>query len=300
GAVKGAVTGPSFAMSSSRGPPKDMTEVRLTPEERQVVVDSIVVPGHVLEVKNPRDIFESVGVPKDLNSHQKSPQHAGLSAIDKASWVLLPLLKASPSHPLAPETLEHVMYSILRGWVKNLHWNWWLFWPKTSSRANNYPRILEMLQIIDDAIGEDSQEAAVVPEDDAAAERDESGEIMDAWGIQQPESIEEKLRAKRKAVLLDLQDKQVQIEDSDEEPAPDADPGEQLVAAHGEAPEALVPAAPLPVAPEAARAAATADAVAYVPRPESADAARPHIYIYIYILQTLNPERTLHLQPYKP
>ncbi|CAE7429863.1 unnamed protein product [Symbiodinium sp. CCMP2456] len=213
------------------------------------------------------------------------------------------------------------MYSILRGWVKNLQVELvvvlaqdvkvllqsvrrtrrsWRYigkhverkWP---SRANNYPRILEMLQIIDDAIGEDSQEAAVVPEDDTAAERDESGEIMDAWGIEQPESIEEKLRAKRKAVLLDLQDKQVQIEDSDEEPAPDAGPGEQLVAAHGEAREALVPAAP-----EAARAAATADAVAYVPRPESADAARPHIYIYIYILQTLNPERTLHLQPYKP
>ena len=80
-----------------------MTEVRLTPEERQVVVDGIVVPDHVREV-NPRDIFDSVGVPKDLNSHQKSPQHAGLSAIDKASWVLLPLLKASPNHPLAQET----------------------------------------------------------------------------------------------------------------------------------------------------------------------------------------------------
>jgi len=134
------------------------------------------------------------------------------------------------------------MYSILRGWVKNLQVELvvvlaqdvkvllqsvrrtrrsWRYigkqverkWP---SRANNYPRILEMLQIIDDAVGEDSQEAAAVPEDDAAAERGESGEIMDAWGIQQPESIEEKLRAKRKAVLLDLQDKQVQIEDSDE------------------------------------------------------------------------------------
>ena len=49
-----------------------------------------------------------------------------------------------------------------------------------------------------------------------------------------------------------------------------------------------MPAAPdLPVAPEAARAAATAGGVAYVPRPESADAARPcvcvYIYIYIYI-----------------
>ena len=92
---------------------------------------------------------------------------------------------------------------------------------KVATRADNYPRILEMLQIIDDAIGDDSQETAVVPEDDTAAERDESGEIMDAWGIQppqQPESIEEKLQAKSKAVLLDLQDKQVQIEDSDEAP----------------------------------------------------------------------------------
>ena len=140
-----------------------------------------------------------------------------------------------------------MVYSILRGWVKNLQVELvvvlaqdvkvllqsvrrtrrsWRYigkqverkWP---TRADNYPRILEMLQIIDDAIGDDSQETAVVPEDDTAAERDESGEIMDAWGIQppqQPESIEEKLQAKRKAVLLDLQDKQVQIEDSDEAP----------------------------------------------------------------------------------
>ena len=134
------------------------------------------------------------------------------------------------------------MYSILRGWVKNLQVELvvvlaqdvkvllqsvrrtrrsWRYigkqaqrrWP---TRAENYPRILEMLQLIDDAVGEDSQETAVVPEDGTAAERDESGEIMDAWGIQQVESIEEKLWAKRKAVLLDLQDKQVQIEDSDE------------------------------------------------------------------------------------
>ena len=54
---------------------------------------------------------------------------------------------------------------------------------------------------------------------------------------------------------------------------------------------ASAPAAGLPVA-EAARAAATADGVAYVPRPESADAARPRI-----ILQTLNPQRTLNPKP---
>ena len=86
------------------------------------------------------------------------------------------------------------MYSILRGWVKNLQVELvvvlaqdvkvllqsvrrtrrsWRYigkqvqrrWPR---RAENYPRILEMLQLIDDAVGEDSQETVVVPEDGEA------------------------------------------------------------------------------------------------------------------------------------
>ena len=101
-----------------------------------------------------------------------------------------------------------MVYSILRGWVKNLQVELVVVlaqdvkvllqsvrrtrrsWPyigkqverKWPTRADNYPRILEMLQIIDDAIGDDSQETAVVPEDDTAAERDESGEINGCLG----------------------------------------------------------------------------------------------------------------------
>ena len=94
------------------GRPTGCIEQKLSLEEVQALLEKIVVPAELHDAlrKSPRDIFDRVSCPADVSAGAKRVQlSAPMTLLEKHQWLLLPLVEACPSLPLAQQTfLSHM------------------------------------------------------------------------------------------------------------------------------------------------------------------------------------------------